>query len=93
MTRAADTSTQSVEVPPPPRGWDGIRWLGPAFLWIASATDRMGDNRDELWDEEDGFFYDLLRLPNGETTRLKVRSLVGLLPICAVTVLDACQSV
>lgn len=58
------------------------------FLWIASATDRMGDNRDELWDEEDGFFYDLLRLPNGDTIRLKVRSLVGLLPICAVTVLD-----
>ncbi len=58
------------------------------FLWIASAMDRMGDDQNELWDEEDGFFYDLLRFPNGHTTRLKVRSLVGLLPICAITVLE-----
>jgi hypothetical protein len=58
------------------------------FLWISSAMDRMGENQDEMWDEEDGFFYDLLRLPDGSTTHLKVRSLVGLLPICAVTVFD-----
>ena len=58
------------------------------FLWIAAAMDRIGDNMDELWDEEDGFFYDLLRFPDGNTVHLKVRSLVGLLPICAVTVLD-----
>jgi len=57
------------------------------FLWIASAMDRMGENQDEMWDEEDGFFYDLLRFPDGSATRLKVRSMVGLLPLCAATVI------
>ena len=38
-----------------------------------------------MWDEEDGFFYDVLRLPDGSAQRLKVRSMVGLLPLCAVT--------
>jgi hypothetical protein len=56
-------------------------------LWIAGAMDRIGDNQDELWDEEDGFFYDLLRLPDGRAVRLKVRSMVGLLPLMAVSVL------
>jgi hypothetical protein len=55
-------------------------------LWIAGAMDRIGDNQDELWDEADGFYYDLLRLPNGQAVRLKVRSLVGLLPLMAVAV-------
>jgi hypothetical protein len=41
-----------------------------------------------MWDEEDGFFYDVLRLPDGTAYRLKVRSMVGLLPLCAVTVLE-----
>jgi hypothetical protein len=50
--------------------------------------DRIGDNHDEMWDEEDGFFYDLLRLPDGQSTRLKVRSMVGLLPLCASTVFE-----
>ncbi len=57
------------------------------FAFIAAAMDRIGDNQDELWDEEDGFFYDLLRLPDGRASRLKVRSMVGLLPLCATTVL------
>ena len=56
------------------------------FLWIAAAVDRVGDAKDEMWDAEDGFFYDVLRLPDGGATRLKVRSLVGLLPLCASTV-------
>ncbi len=56
------------------------------FLFIASAMDRIGTNDDEMWDEEDGFFYDLLRLPDGSAKRLKVRSMVGLLPLCASTV-------
>ena len=56
------------------------------FVWIASAMDMVGDRQDEMWDETDGFYYDVLRLPNGSATRLKVRSLVGLLPLCAVTV-------
>ncbi|HET6178678.1 MAG TPA: glucosidase [Candidatus Sulfotelmatobacter sp.] len=58
------------------------------FLWITYAMDRIGDQRDEMWDEQDGFFYDLLHLPNGDAMRLKVRSLVGLLPLCASTVLE-----
>jgi hypothetical protein len=41
-----------------------------------------------MWDDEDGFFYDVLRLPNGQAQRLKVRSMVGLLPLCAATVYD-----
>jgi mannosylglycerate hydrolase MGH1-like protein len=58
------------------------------FMWIAYAMDRIGEHHDEMWDEEDGFFYDLLRLPNGQSTRLKVRSMVGLLPLCASTVFE-----
>ena len=50
--------------------------------------DRIGEHQDEMWDEQDGFFYDLLRLPDGQAMRLKVRSLVGLLPLCASTVFD-----
>ena len=59
------------------------------FLCIGAAMDRLGDHQDEMWDEEDGFFYDVLRLPDGQAQRLKVRSLVGLLPLCAVTVFEA----
>jgi hypothetical protein len=59
------------------------------FMWIAYAMDRIGVNQDEMWDEEDGFFYDLLRLPDGQTMRLKVRSMVGLLPLCASSVFEA----
>jgi hypothetical protein len=58
------------------------------FVWISFAMDRIGEYRDEMWDEEDGFFYDVLRLPDGQSTRLKVRSLVGLLPLCASTVFE-----
>ena len=59
------------------------------FFWIAAAVDPIGDHPDEMWDEEDGFFYDVLRLPDGTGMRMKVRSLVGLLPICATTVIEA----
>lgn len=55
-------------------------------MWIAGAMDRIGEHHDELWDEEDGFFYDVLCLPGGQSTRLKVRSLVGLLSLMAVSV-------
>ncbi|HTS04535.1 MAG TPA: glucosidase [Candidatus Eisenbacteria bacterium] len=58
------------------------------FLWITYAMDRIGEHQDEMWDSEDGFFYDLLHFPNGDTMRLKVRSMVGLLPLCASTVLE-----
>jgi hypothetical protein len=58
------------------------------FMWISYAMDRIGEHQDEMWDEQDGFFYDLLRLPDGQATRLKVRSMVGLLPLCAATVFE-----
>ncbi len=47
---------------------------------------------DEMWDEQDGFFYDLLRFPDGSATRLKIRSMVGLLPLCAATVFPTAGS-
>ena len=58
------------------------------FLWIATAMVHAG-NDTGMWDEEDGFFYDVLRLPDGRSQRLKVRSMVGLLPLCAATVFEA----
>ena len=61
------------------------------FVWIGSALGRMGDRQDDLWDEEDGFFYDVLRLPDGSARRLKARSIVGLLPLCAATVLEPAE--
>jgi hypothetical protein len=57
------------------------------FLWIASSMAHAGGDVG-MWDEEDGFFYDVLRLPDGSSTRLKGRSMVGLLPLCAVTVFE-----
>ena len=59
------------------------------FYYISAAMNRPGS--DGMWDEEDGFYYDLLRLPDGSATRLKVRSLVGLLPLCATTVVERWQ--
>ena len=59
------------------------------FYYIAAAMNRPG--ADGMWDEEDGFYYDLLRLPDGSATRLKVRSMVGLLPLCATTVIEKWQ--
>jgi Mannosylglycerate hydrolase MGH1-like glycoside hydrolase domain len=55
------------------------------FLWIAASLMHGGEG---MWDEQDGFFYDMLRLPDGRSQRLKVRSMVGLLPLCAVTVFE-----
>ena len=57
------------------------------FAWITSAMNHVGGDRGSMWDEEDGFFYDLLRLPDGSAVPLKVRSMVGLLPLAAATVL------
>lgn len=59
------------------------------FMWITYAMNRIGEHHDEMWDEEDGFFYDVLRLPDGKAMRLKVRSLVGLLPLCASSVFES----
>ena len=57
------------------------------FLWIASSMAHLGEDTG-MWDEEDGFFYDVLRLPDGRAQRLKVRSMVGLLPLCAATTFE-----
>ncbi len=59
------------------------------FIWIARAMNQVGP--EGMWDEEDGFYYDVLRLPDGSATRLKVRSMVGLLPLCATTVIEPWQ--
>src|SRR5574337_382595 len=59
------------------------------FYFIALAMNRSGEVG--MWDEEDGFYYDILRLPDGSATRLKVRSMVGLLPLCASTVAEKWQ--
>jgi hypothetical protein len=59
------------------------------FAWIAYAMDKIGPDGENLWDDQDGFFYDVLRLPDGRAQRLKVRSMVGLLPLCASTFLEA----
>jgi len=59
------------------------------FYFIAAAMNRSGG--DGMWDEEDGFYYDLLCLPDGSSQRLKVRSMVGLLPLCATTVIEKSQ--
>jgi hypothetical protein len=52
--------------------------------WITSSLVKLGGGTG-MWEEEDGFFYDVLRLPDGSAQRLKVRSMVGLLPFCAAT--------
>jgi len=57
--------------------------------WIAAAINHIGPDGASMWDEEDGFFYDLLRRPDGSSERLKVRSIVGLMPLAAASVVDA----
>jgi hypothetical protein len=58
-------------------------------LWIAHAMNQAGTYG--MWDEEDGFYYDVLRLPDGSPRRLKVRSMVGLLPLCATSIIEPWQ--
>jgi len=59
------------------------------ILAIGHAMNHVGPAG--MWDEEDGFYYDVLQLPDGRATRLKVRSMVGLLPLCATTVVEPWQ--
>jgi hypothetical protein len=58
------------------------------FLYIAGAITSMGEDCSGLWDEEDGFYYDLMRKPNGSWSRLKLRTLVGLIPMIATIIFD-----
>jgi hypothetical protein len=59
------------------------------FAWIAAATNHVGPGAIGLWDEADGFFYDVLRRPDGSSVPLKVRSIVGLMPLAAATVVGS----
>ncbi len=58
------------------------------FVNIAHAMNDMGSGGRSLWDDEDGFYYDVLQLPNGEEHFMKIRSMVGLIPLCAVETLE-----
>jgi len=58
------------------------------FVYIAHAMDHRGDNGIELWDEDDGFYYDVLSLPDGGYEKMRVRSMVGLIPLFAVETLE-----
>lgn len=58
------------------------------FMSTAAAMQDVSDEHRDMWDDEDGFFYNVLRFPDGRSTRIKVRSLVGLLPLCAVIVIE-----
>ncbi|MEA5467462.1 MGH1-like glycoside hydrolase domain-containing protein [Spirulina sp. 06S082] len=58
------------------------------FLYIAEAMNQIGGDNTQLWDPEDGFFYDVLNLPDGGDVHLKVRSMVGLIPLYAVMTIE-----
>ncbi|MGH7926734.1 MAG: MGH1-like glycoside hydrolase domain-containing protein, partial [Candidatus Binatia bacterium] len=58
------------------------------FVYICEAMNNLGDDRIELWNDKDGFYYDVLRLPDGRREPLKIRSMVGLIPLFAVETLD-----
>jgi len=58
------------------------------FVYIGGAMKKMGGRDYQLWDEEDGFFYDVLRYPDGRFHKFEVRSLVGLIPLYAIEILD-----
>lgn len=58
------------------------------FLYIADAMNQMGEGEESLWDETDGFYYDMLHCPNGSYVPLKVRSMVGLIPLLAVETIE-----
>ena len=55
------------------------------FLYIVDAMNHIGTEGTDLWNEEDGFYYDVLQMPGGKHIDLKVRSLVGIIPLLAVT--------
>src|SRR3979409_861327 len=58
------------------------------FLYIAKAINHLGNDGTGMWNEEDGFFYDVLHMGDGEPLPLKIRSMVGLIPLYAVETLD-----
>jgi hypothetical protein len=58
------------------------------FLYIAGAMANIAEEHLDLWDQEDGFFYDVLRMPDAQHIPLKVRSMVGLIPLFAIETLE-----
>ena len=58
------------------------------FLYISAAMNEMGEHHIDLWDVDDEFYYDIIRRPDGQDQRMKVRSMVGLIPLYAVEILD-----
>jgi hypothetical protein len=77
----------SVEIADHDRTYEDLaRMFVDHFLLISNALNRVGEGG--MWDEEDGFYYDVLRKPDGSAMRLKVRSVVGLLPLCATTLVE-----
>jgi len=58
------------------------------FIYIARAMNHLGDNKLSLWNEEDGFFYDVLNMPDATRLPLRVRSMVGLIPLFAVQIME-----
>lgn len=58
------------------------------YLYIAEAMESFGDEKQGLWNEEDGFFYDVLQFSNGDSASLRLRSIVGLIPLFAVEIID-----
>ncbi|HAL82869.1 MAG TPA: glucosidase [Mucilaginibacter sp.] len=58
------------------------------FIYIAGAISNLGQDKEGLWDDTDGFFYDQIRLPDGSTQKMRIRSIVGLIPLFAAEVLD-----
>jgi hypothetical protein len=61
------------------------------FIYIGAAMKKMGGRNYQLWDEQEGFFYDVLRYPNGEFHKFRLRSLVGLIPLYAIEVLESVE--
>ena len=59
------------------------------FVYIAHAMHHMGEDGFNLWDEEDGFFYDVIRRPDGSHAPIRIRSVVGLIPLSAVVTGDS----
>lgn len=58
------------------------------FIYIVGAMSNLGKDKEGLWDEEDGFFYDQLKSPDNTVQKMKIRSIVGLIPLFATEVLD-----
>jgi hypothetical protein len=58
------------------------------FIYIVGAMSNLGENNEGLWDDEDGFFYDQIRFPDDGSIKMRVRSIVGLIPLFATEVLD-----